>query len=514
MSEFDLVVEALGGVPVRPAMHVAGDLDDMTTEAWAHVVAWSSRVDHRRFLARYGTSIVGLEEVDGGLVTVAWTRARALHVLARAVAWVRGEGDKTRSAFPPKEIADNLLVTPNPPLPALERIVEVPVIGADGTVRTDAGYDPATRCFLQPAPGLVVEAVRSHPTARDVTRARGLLRELVADFPFKGHGDGDDGAHERTHAYAALLAPFVRALIDGPTPLHLIEAPSPGSGKSLLAAAVAAPTLGVRPLPAMTEAAGDEWRKRITAKLRLAPSFVLLDNLRNVLDSSSLASALTATTVEDRLLGASEMVAVPVRCTWLATANNPALSDEMTRRAVRTRLDAEVEFPEERDGFLHPHLLQWAREHRGELVWSALTLSREWVTAGRPDPSPPARLGGYEAWTHVVGGILEHAGLGTVLGNTGELRTVARDGGPGAFLAAAWTRFGPAEWTSTAAIELGQEHLDLGSGGDSQLAHALGNRLRLIVDRPFGEYVLRRPGRTQANTARWTVEKVAAEATP
>lgn len=503
-------VLAAGGGP-RPVMHVAGDLYEMTEAAWAHLGAWRSDTDYRRFLARYGTSIVGLEDVDGGLVTVPWTRARAINVLARAIAWVRGSDDKPRPAFPPKDLADNLLVTPNPPLPALERIVEVPILGADGAVRTDPGYDPVTRCFLQPAPGLAVDPVASRPTAGDVKCARGLFAELVADFPFKGHGAADDGACERTHAYAALLAPFVRALIEGPTPLHLIEAPSPGSGKTLLAMAVASPALGGRSLPAMTEAAGDEWRKRITAKLRLAPTYVLLDNLRNVLDSSSLASALTSATFEDRVLGASEMVHLPVRCTWLATANNPALSDEMTRRAVRTRLDAGVEFPEERNGFRHPHLLAWARENRGGLVWSALTLARDWLTAGKPDPAPAARLGGFEAWTHVVGGILEHADLGSVLGNADELRSVNRESGPGAFLAAAWLRFGPGEWTSSAAIELAREHLDLGAGADAQLAHALGNRLRLIVDRPFGGFVLRRPGRTQTNTARWTLEQVAGE---
>ena len=34
---------------------------------------------------------------------------------------------------------------------------------------------------------------------------------------------------------AALLLPFVRRMVHGPTPLHLIESPSPGTGKSLLA---------------------------------------------------------------------------------------------------------------------------------------------------------------------------------------------------------------------------------------------------------------------------------------
>ena len=36
-----------------------------------------------------------------------------------------------------------------------------------------------------------------------------------------------------------MLLPFVRELIDGPTPLHLIEKPTPGTGGTLLATVAA-----------------------------------------------------------------------------------------------------------------------------------------------------------------------------------------------------------------------------------------------------------------------------------
>lgn len=57
---------------------------------------------------------------------------------------------------------------------------------------------------------------------------------------------------------------------------------------------------------------------------------VLIDNLRHELDASALAAALTAPFWEDRILGVSEMVRLPIRCTWIATGNNPAFSNEMT----------------------------------------------------------------------------------------------------------------------------------------------------------------------------------------
>jgi hypothetical protein len=83
----------------------------------------------------------------------------------------------------------------------------------------------------------------------------------------------------------------------------------------------------------------DEWRKRLTAKLREIPSILLIDNLRRQLDASSVAAALTAPYWEDRVLGKSEMVRFPIRCVWIATGNNPQFSNEIARRMVRIRLD-------------------------------------------------------------------------------------------------------------------------------------------------------------------------------
>src|SRR5262249_7363276 len=151
---------------------------------------------------------------------------------------------------------------------------------------------------------------------------------------------------EKAHAVATALAPFVRDLIDGPTPLYSVEAPSAGTGKTLLVELLTLPALG-RPISAMTEGRDeDEWRKRLFAKLRSAPSILLLDNIKRRLESGALASAITSYPLwEDRILGVSEIARVPVRCIWIATGNNPALSSEMTRRTVRIRLDAQVDRP-------------------------------------------------------------------------------------------------------------------------------------------------------------------------
>ena len=232
---------------------------------------------------------------------------------------------------------------------------------------------------------------------------------------------------------ALLLLGFLRAMIDGPTPLHLIEKPTPGTGATLMVDVIATILTGAG-ASVMTEGRDDEeWRKRVTAKLRQIPSIVLIDNLRHKLDSSAVAAALTAPFWEDRILGLSEMARLPIRCLWIATGNNPEFSNEMARRLVRIRLDASVERPWRRAGFRHPDLMAWVRANRARLVAACLTLCHAWIAAGRPRGT--RTIGSYEAWAQVMGGMLEVAGIDGFLGNIEEM--LAASDGEGA----AWRGF-------------------------------------------------------------------------
>lgn len=118
-------------------------------------------------------------------------------------------------------------------------------------------------------------------------RTQLICEDLLGDFPFVG-------APEMAHCVALLLLGFVRSMIDGPTPLHLIEKPTPGTGATLMVDSISTILTGSG-VSVMTEGRDDdEWRKRVTAKLRQVPSILLIDNLRSKLDSSAVAAALTA----------------------------------------------------------------------------------------------------------------------------------------------------------------------------------------------------------------------------
>jgi hypothetical protein len=317
-------------------------------------------------------------------------------------------------AHPPENVVRTVRSRLAGELPDLLAIAEAPVFTAAGRLLCQAGYDADSRLYFAPCSGLETPSIPEAPQPRDIEQARDLLLvDLMGDFPFAD-------AASRAHALAALLLPFVRPLIEGPTPLHFIDAPAEGTGKGKLADVICVPATG-RDAPKMTEVQGEaEWVKTLFATLRSAPVFVHLDNVRHPLDSAALASVLTAyPDWQARLLGASVLGGVPVLTTWLATGNNVHASKEITRRIVRIRLDARMEHPNTRTGFRHPQLVPWARQHRGELLGAALTLCRAWLAAGRP--SGRQTFGSYESWAEVLGGILDVAGVPGFLGNAASL---------------------------------------------------------------------------------------------
>jgi hypothetical protein len=506
-STAELCEQSAGGhaAPVKARID-AGDLSlpRVAQVAWDAVAA----ANLPPYFFRYGSLPVVLDAGEGAQPAIRIVLPdRMRYVLARVADWFRmDKRGIAKDALPPMHVVRDLLAAPAPPLPVLRRIVGAPTFLTNGTLIAAPGFQDG---IYLASGNLAVPPVPDCPTSGDLSRALTLLfDELLGDFPFTCPAD-------RAHALALLLLPFVRDLIEGPTPLHLVDKPSPGSGASLLVGVLLAPSLGTS-IPMMTEARDeDEWRKRITAKPIGNPQAIIIDNVRRPLDSSALSAAITGDVHEDRLLTRSEMVRLPVRCAWVATGNNVRVSNEILRRTVPMRLDTKTDRPWERIEFRHPELRSWVAEQRGQLVWAALTLVRAWLAGGRP--AGKATRGGFESWSRVIGGVLGVAGVPGFLENTNDFydRADAESITWRAFVSAWWAEKQDAHVTVKELWPLLQsdESLDLGLGDGSERSQKtrLGKRLANMRDRRFGEFTIIGAGTSQ-NAGVWRLLRAGAEA--
>jgi hypothetical protein len=198
-----------------------------------------------------------------------------------------------------------------------------------------------------------------------------------------------------------------------------------GTGKSLLAKIACIIATGKAAAFGVQLGDDAETRKNLTSRLRDGPSIIVIDNAEDTISSPALAACLTADTWEDRLLGCSKMLSLPMRAAIIATGNNLRVGRDMPRRCFYIRLDANEVQPWRRDGFAY-RLPEHAIKNRGRIVSALLTMARAWLCAGCPRGDNPT-LGSFEEWCNVVGGVLQFAGLTGFLGNLEEMRRSTAD---------------------------------------------------------------------------------------
>ncbi len=446
------------------------------------------------------------EDEKRGVLTRVFSPVIFKGVLDRLGNYVKiNEKGQLNPARPPPDVVADILALTNLPLPMLEAVVKTPVFSAAGDLEVQPGYQPSTKYYLDLSNGLTIPKVPSNPTADDIKKAKDLLLvDLLEDFPLVEPSD-------KAHAVTAMLNQIVRKLIAGPTPLTVVESPTPGTGKGLLTDMFGIVVSGDAPT-VMTEATNEEeWRKRLTAALITSPQVLRIDNIHQVLDSSALSAALTADIWEDRILGLSRTAAVPVRCLWLGTANNPSFSLEMARRTVSIRLDSGMERPEDRKDFKHPYLANWAKKNRGELICALLTLVRAWIVAGKP--SGTKTLGSYESWAAVMGGILGVVGIEGFLEDRERVYAAAEQEAADwlAFCNKWWNKFQDRPVGSDLLFDLVRRHrliLDVWGGRDDHSAKTrFGIALSKRRDRIIGKYCIKHDSEdTHAKLPRYRLE--------
>jgi hypothetical protein len=389
--------------------------------------------------------------------------------------------------------------------PYLEAIVAAPRFLPDGALLTTPGYNRGSRLFYAPRPDLADLDIPERPTDPEVEAALALIfDELLVDFPFANQAS-------KANALVSMLLSFVRPMIDGPTPLHMFEASTEGTGKGKLADACALPAIGREPHATPQKEDEAEWRKAITTALLLGHQVIVFDNMYMPkgwddipypVDSPVLSAALTLRRWTDRILGGNTEVDLPINCVWMGTGNNVEFSRELARRVVPIRLDAGRERPWERTDFKH-ELPEWAIANRRELVVACIILIRRWISEGMPAGSE--RLGSYEAYSRTMGGILGTIGVEGFLANKVKAAASDPESPRWGALCRAWWRERRDRLTATGDVwelitrypELHEAFADiLGDGQPLSQKKKLGKALARHVDRVWSHLKIKRPDAT------------------
>jgi hypothetical protein len=412
------VPSATGAKAGLPEIRVNGrELRDVSAEALEAVNAAN---DPAKLFARAGVVVRVDRAEDGRPMIVPVTDVHFRGEMTRAANFYKlskSGGELARTAVsPPMDAARDILSRPVDEVgfPALETIAEAPFIRPDGVVVATEGYDPATRTFYAPVGNLKEFFVPDRPTADDIDAARALIEDAIGEFPFEDEAS-------KANAVALFITPEGRHAILGNVPMALVDEPQAGSGKTLFVSIVSEKTTGsAAAMKAAPIRDDDEWRKTLTATIQAGQCLTIFDNLDHVLNSPSLALALTARTWTDRVLGCLNTITLPQRTVFIGTGNNITLGGDLPRRCYRIRLNAQSSEPWRNRKFRHPDLPAWIRATRGRLLSAVLTLARAWFVAGCPEPSSPS-IGSFEQWCRAVGGILQLAGISGFLGNVDEL---------------------------------------------------------------------------------------------
>jgi hypothetical protein len=332
---------------------------------------------------------------------------------------------------PTQEIAKTMVVLPDVDIPPIDGVSSTPLFAPSGQFCTENGYNKELRTYFYG-----MESLRVDVTSNSVADALAVIREVFCDFPFQ--------EIEFAHILSMLLCPFVRKIIQGTTPIHLIEANSPGGGKTLMASTIHLIATGEKLAPIAPSDKEEEMRKRITSLLVEGKGIIVLDNLNRELNSGVLASAITSERWSDRPMGLTKIVDIPNKATWIVTGNNPRLSLEVARRCIRIRLTAEGDKPWARttEEYKHPDLGEWVTANRAKILGAVKVLVDNWFSKGQPKPPPSWTLGSFESWSSVVGGILYAAGVDGFLKTNEEMYSAAD------VETTEWEAFVTAWWTS------------------------------------------------------------------
>lgn len=491
----------------KPELIIDHDNPDVTVAAVARALAASGRVFDRGVPVEIAIDPSSKHKIVSPLTPA--STIRLVHEVSRPRKQMAQGGHLKDTALSKHFAAMYLESRTVWGLSALNGFASCPLLSDDGRIRTANGYDRATGLFVEDLPD--IEGIApARPTRNDAQNALLKIRCIFRTFPFADAATTPEPDYtcrtvdlktppsvDESSALCAVLTAVVRPSLDL-APAVLISAPSysgAGAGKGLLARTIAMIAYGRRPSAMTVGDTPQEFEKRLGAVLMAATPMVFIDNANNqALTSNLLASVLTETPAQVRLLGRSTMLPLHSKALFVVTGNGTTVKEDLARRFIAIDLDAKTEQPEQRTFPIDA--LEHAAEQRRELLAAALTIWR-W---GRQHQNLPKGIpvGSFDQWSRWCRDPLLALGCQDPIARQATLKDVDPEREHYSVICATWhgchrDEFKTAEQLNRTVKELivpGQHHRQ-------RLASAVSRMAGLSIN---GFKVERRP-----KTGKWTV---------
>jgi hypothetical protein len=407
---------SLHGLP--RVLHPVGQLDSVVYAEIANIVA-----PHYVWFLR-GDQVVHVTEVPAGFqytgdaeqkykITAYTTGYRSLTGLEAKSALekyiepgcLNPEGGFIKDSFSPGFTA-GMLVAPQfrEGLPRILRILTIPLpirIGNKLVYPTE-GYDPRFGTYLVPdAPKLV----HPLPTLRE---AKQIIDSTLSGFCFTSQ-------QSRVHAIARTLTPFARGIFgwDCRVPFWIYCANRARAGKDYLAgvASIIFEGAAYEDAPVGKDAA--ETGKRIMAAAQAGRRFMHFSNCVGYLADEQLCGAITNPKICGRMLG-SNTAAADLSVTnelEFSISANPGLNarEDFILRARKIELAYYDEDPNART-FPNRKLHEYIKQNRAIILSALASIFNHWAKEKFPIGTTP--FASFHAWSEIIGGVMQAAGLG------------------------------------------------------------------------------------------------------
>ncbi|MDR3529795.1 MAG: bifunctional DNA primase/polymerase [Rhodopila sp.] len=375
----------------RPQIYVTADTLPLQVDA-----AENALVGVMPNIYQANGSVVRIDRRDGKLRTHTVTEPHLHEIMCAAAVWVDGMPGRKQGTLVscPRDVPKAYLARPpgSWQLRELRGVLSAPTLRSDGSWLSSPGYDAATGLILDMS-GAAVPIIEN-PGKHDAQAALRLILDLFRESPFLAPED-------RSVAVAAVLTACIRPSLPS-APMFAFTASTPGTGKSYLVDLVHLIAFGERASGIGWAKSKEENQKVLDSVLLAGNLYIALDNVSAPIGGDRLNQALTQARVSIRMLGRSQNFDVPSAAFMTANGNNLSVAEDMTRRVMLCRLDANMERPAERRFTSNP--ADEVKADRGPYVAAALTILRAFHLAGRPGNASP--LGSFETWSQWVRGAI------------------------------------------------------------------------------------------------------------